>query len=440
MPQQAVPKGMGHREFRRAQFTRKSTEEVSAVMRICSKHRAPVIPRGAGTGVTGGAVPVSGGVVLSLEGMNRIKERVEGIAENILALSEQTQQIGEIIATVNEIASQSNMLALNASVEAARAGEHGKGFAVVADEVRRLAEEMGYTPSVLARSLVTQDTATIGVVLTSVSDPFVGQLVVGVEDVAHRLGYSVFIGSSYRDADLETQVVRSFYERRASGIIVTGSQIDLGYVELCKRFLLPVVLINCPAYPHSISTDNSAGARAAVEHLVQLGHRRIAYVANPLSYNANLQRLAGYRAVLAEAGLERDGSLIVEGDGGVAGGAEAMQQLLAPPRPPTAVFCFNDMTAVGVMYTLALAGLQVPHDCSVVGFDDLELAAYFCPPLTSVRQPRRLMGERAMEMLLALIDERGTPRAEILPTELVVRRTTGPVPLDTGSGKEVNRT
>ncbi|NLF13129.1 MAG: LacI family transcriptional regulator [Anaerolineaceae bacterium] len=297
-----------------------------------------------------------------------------------------------------------------------------------AARVRRLAEEMGYTPSLPARSLVTQDTATIGVVLTSVSDPFVGQLVLGIEDVARRQGYSVFMGSSYRNADLEKDIVRSFYERRASGIIVTGSQIDLGYVQLRKRFLLPVVLINCPAYPHSVSIDNLSGAREAMEHLLELGHRRIAYVSNPVSYNANLERLAGYRAVLAEAGLAPDDSLIVDGDGGVSRGAEAMQRLLALPEPPTAVFCFNDMTAVGVMYSLALAGLQVPADVSVVGFDDLELAAYFSPPLTTVRQPRRQMGERAMQTLLALIEEQGIPQAEVLQTELVVRRTTGPAP------------
>lgn len=307
-----------------------------------------------------------------------------------------------------------------------------------ADRVRHLAEEMGYTPSLLARSLVTQDTATIGVVLSSVSDPFVGQLVHGVEEVASRAGYSVLIGSSYRNPDLEREIVRSFYGRRASGIIVTGSQIDLGYLDLRKRFLLPVVLINCPAYPHSISTDNVSGARAAMQHLVRLGHRRIAYVGNPLSYNANRERLQGYQSVLAEAGLTPDEALVVDGDGGVARGAEAMKCLLALPRPPTAVFCFNDLTALGVMHALALAGVHVPEACSVIGFDDLELAPYFCPPLTTVRQPRRKMGGRAMEMLLALMDEKGTPQAEILPTELVVRDTTAACIVETCSGKEVN--
>jgi DNA-binding LacI/PurR family transcriptional regulator len=304
--------------------------------------------------------------------------------------------------------------------------------------VRRLAEEMGYTPSLLARSLVTQDTATIGVVLASVSDPFIGELIQGVEDVAYRHDFSVLMGSTYRNPDAERELVRSFYGRRASGIIVTGSQIDLGYLQLRKHFLLPVVLINCPAYPHSVSADNLWGAREAMEHLVSLGHRRVAYVSNPLSYNANLERLAGYQAVLAQAGVAPNDSLIVEGDGGMARGAEAMQQLLALSQPPTAVFCFNDMTAMGVMRALSLAGLEVPGDCSVVGFDDLELAAYCCPPLTTVRQPRRQMGEQAMHMLLALVEERTAPGAEMLRTELVVRSTTGPAPPGNGSGKEVN--
>jgi LacI family transcriptional regulator, repressor for deo operon, udp, cdd, tsx, nupC, and nupG len=308
-----------------------------------------------------------------------------------------------------------------------------------ANRVRHLAEDMGYTPSLLARSLVTQDTATIGIVLSSVSDPFIGQVVLGAEEVAYRHDYSVLMGTTHRNPDVERELVRSFYGRRASGIVVTGSQIDLGYLQLRELFLLPVVLINCPAYPHSVSADNLSGARQAMEHLVALGHRRIAYISNPQSYNADRERLAGYRAVLAEAGVAVDDSLIVEGDGGMTRGAEAMQQLLALPRPPTAVFCFSDMTAMGVMHALSLRGLDVPGDCSVVGFDDLELASYCCPPLTTVRQPRRQMGQRAMHMLLALMEEEPAPKAEMLRTELVVRNSTGPAPAGSGSGKEVNR-
>jgi DNA-binding LacI/PurR family transcriptional regulator len=169
-----------------------------------------------------------------------------------------------------------------------------------ATRVRRLAQEMGYSPSLPARSLVTRHTATIGLVITHVSDPFLGRLVIGVEETAQAQGYSVFLSSSYRDANLERNVIRDFHERRVTGIIVTGSQIDAGYVQIRERYPLPIVLINFRDYPHSVSTDNVAGAQQAVEHLVQLGHRRIAYVSNYRSYRTDLDRLNGYKAILAK--------------------------------------------------------------------------------------------------------------------------------------------
>jgi len=275
--------------------------------------------------------------------------------------------------------------------------------------------------------LVTQDTATIGLVITYTADPFLSRLVQGVEETARNSGYSVFLSSSYRDYARELEVVRSFHERRTSGIIITGSQIDTDYLDLDDRFPLPVVLINCRTYPYSVSADMRTGAKQAVEHLVQLGHRRIAFVSN-LSIHTNLDRRAGYRQVLRKHDIPIDDSLIVEGDGMLEGGARAGQQLLNLPQPPTAIFCFNDMTAVGVLTALREAGLQVPRDCSVVGFDDLEMSAYFSPPLTTVRQPCYRMGQAAIRMLLQLIRGESDVQAEVLPTELVVRETTGPAP------------
>ena len=205
-----------------------------------------------------------------------------------------------------------------------------------------------------------------------------------------------------------------------------GILIDAGYLELRQRFPFPIVLVNCPQYPHSVSTDNLSGARQAVEHLVELGHRRVAYIGNTFSHNTNLVRLAGYSETLSQHGLGVEERLIVRGDGTLAGGVLAMQRLLAQPDPPSAVFCFNDMTAMGVVRALAQAGLRVPHDCSVVGFDDLELAAYYCPPLTTARQPGYRLGQRAMQMLTQLIEGKDDIPAETLASELVVRETTGP--------------
>lgn len=295
-----------------------------------------------------------------------------------------------------------------------------------AERIRELAQQMGYSPSLPARSLVTRDTATIGLVISHVSDPFLGRLVNGVEESAQAEGYSVFLSSSYRNADLERNIIRDFHERRVTGIVVTSSQINNGYSELCERYPLPHVLVNFPDYPHSVSTDNLGGAQQAVEHLVQLGHRRIAYVSNRHVYPTDLHRRSGYKAVLRRHDIPIEDALITEGDGTLEGGARAMQRLLALPLPPTAVFCYNDVTAMGVMHSINAVGKSVPRDCSVIGFDDLDLAAYYCPPLTTVHQPCYRLGQRAMRMLLQLIEGREDVEAEVLPAGLVVRETSGP--------------
>jgi len=305
--------------------------------------------------------------------------------------------------------------------------------AETAARVRRLAREMDYTPSILARSLVTKDTATIGVIITHASDPFLARLVLGVEETARRNGYTVFLSSSYGNAEREEEVMRSFYERRVSGVIVTGSKIDVGYLELCQRYPMPVVLTNCYTYPYSVLTDNRSGAEQAVEHLVQLGHRRIAYAANLTSPRSNSDRFAGYQAVLARHQIPLDKSLIIQGDGTLAGGDQIGQQLMALSPPPTAVFCFNDVTALGVLHAFAQAGWSVPDHCSLVGFDDLEMASFSCPPLTTVRQPSYHLGQCAMRMALQLIQGQDDVQPEVLAAELVVRQTSGPAPVPTNA-------
>jgi len=294
--------------------------------------------------------------------------------------------------------------------------------------VRRLARQMGYTPSLLARSLVMQDTATIGVVITSASDPFLAYLVMSIEETARERGYSVLLSSSYLDSERELESVKSFHGRRTRGIIVIGSQIDNGYLELRDYLSLPIVLSNCPTYPYSVSCNNLTGARQAVEHLYQLGHRRIAYIASQRSQDSNLARLTGYQQVLADNGISVDQDLIFEGDGTLQGGFQLTQKLVARNQPPTAIFCFNDMTAIGVLDALRRNGIRVPDEMSVVGFDDVEFAAYYHPSLTTVRQPTDVMGQRLVHILLALIQGQEDVTPETLPTRLVIRGTTGPPP------------
>ena len=296
------------------------------------------------------------------------------------------------------------------------------------DRINHLAKEMGYTPSLLARSLVTQDTATIGVVITMASDPFLTHLVTSIEEVAQEQGYSVLMSSSYLDPDRELELVGAFHGRRTRGIIVIGSQVDADYLQMRDRFPLPVVLTNCRTYPYSVSTDNPAGAQRAIEHLVQLGHRRIAYIANQRSYRSNLDRMASYQQALAAHKIPVDTDLIVESDGTLQGGSAAARILLSRPQSPTAIFCFNDMTAIGVLGALQQAKIRVPERMSVIGFDDIEFAAYCSPPLSTVRQPTDLMGQRLIHMLLALIQDQEDVAPEVLPAELIIRESTGPLP------------
>jgi DNA-binding LacI/PurR family transcriptional regulator len=295
------------------------------------------------------------------------------------------------------------------------------------DRIRRLAAEMGYSPSAVARSLVTKRTRIIGLAVGWVSDPFLTELVRGVEDTAVEGGYTVFLSSFYDEPHREREVLSTFHERRVDGIIVQSSHLYADHHALLAQFGSPVVLINTPDYAHSVSTDNLHGGRLATEYLLSLGHSRIGYLAAERGGRTNKHRLEGYQGALQERGIAFDSALVAQGDGYAAGGKEAMRKLLALPAPPTAVFCYNDLTAMGAAQAIREAGLRVPDDISLVGFDDIELATYFHPPLTTVRQPAYELGLRATEMVLALLaDAQDVPNV-VLKGELVVRQSCRPL-------------
>jgi len=255
------------------------------------------------------------------------------------------------------------------------------------ERIRRLAAEMGYSPSAVARSLVTQRTSIIGLAVAWVSDPFLARLVHGIEDTALEHGYTVILSSFYGAPEREKEVLSALRERRVDGIIVESSCIDAGHRPFLAQFGLPTVLINRPEYIYSVCTDNLHGGRLATDYLLDLGHSRIGYIAAERGRRTNLDRLEAYKKALQGRGIAFDPALVVLGDGYARGGKEAMSRLLALPSPPTAVFCYNDLTAIGAALAVREAGLQVPDDISLVGFDDIELAPYFHPPLTTVRQP-----------------------------------------------------
>lgn len=299
--------------------------------------------------------------------------------------------------------------------------------------IQRKAVEMGYLPSAIARSLVTRRTNTIGVVVTKITDLFFAEVVQGIEETSVNRGYSVILTNSDGRPDYELAAIQTLRERRVDGIILVAA---CASTEAKQRLFgspeieTPIVIINNVHQQHvgySVETDNLGGGRAATQHLLALGHRRIAYIAGPSNEWDSVERQQGYEQALRAAGLSPDPALIVRGTNLVGGGLIAMQQLLALPDPPTAVFCYNDVTALGAMRAAYAVGRRIPQDLSVVGFDDIALAPYFEPPLTTVAQAKREMGEKAVQMVLDLLAGESVVEKWVLPSELIVRESTGVV-------------
>ena len=309
---------------------------------------------------------------------------------------------------------------------------------LVSDEtkarIRRLAEEMGYSPNSLARSLVTRQTHTVGVVVTTIADPFIAEVVHGIEATAQDHGYTVILCNSGAVPEREIAAVETLRSKRVDGVIVTSSRIGALYLDHLERIGVPIVLINnhnedSGRYTFTVTVDNRHGGYLATEHLIQLGHRRIAYVTAPADHSSDADRMYGYRQALVAGGIEPDPTLIVPGNGRADGGERALEALRALDAPPTAVFCYNDMTAIGLIAAARRAGLSVPQDMAVVGFDDIPFATYCYPSLTTIAQPKIEMGQLAMRMALALMaaDEEDTEEGLsniVVRGELIVRAST----------------
>ena len=290
--------------------------------------------------------------------------------------------------------------------------------------IRRLADEMGYSPSALGRGLVTRRSGTIGLVVTTITDPFIGEVVQGIEETALSCQYNTILCNSNSEPERELKTVRALREKRVDAIIVTSSRVGSLYLAHLRGAGVPIVLINNQAagdYIHSVIIDDLHGGELAGRYLASLGHRRIAYIAGPIWARASGIRLQGCRRALAEVGADIPPELVLFGNGRPDGGVQAANELLHRGLPVTAIFCYNDMTAVGVLTALHRAGLRVPEDVSVIGYDDVAIAAHLFPPLTTVAQPKYALGQRAMEMALALINGEPGVRDVVLPPALVER-------------------
>jgi DNA-binding LacI/PurR family transcriptional regulator len=305
--------------------------------------------------------------------------------------------------------------------------DHPRIGATTKKRIQELAREMDYVPSTVAKSLATNKTLTIGMVLATISDPFMGRVVEGVEQVAIEAGFNVFISTSQNDRQREIAAIKMLQKRRVDGIIVIASHLFDQYPRFYGSSKVPIVIINeqKPGETmHFVTVDDVHGAQLAVEHLLALGHRRIGYVGVTNRPKSNQYRLKGYQDALEAAGIASDPALIFISDtieDHAKGGEASLEPLLAAGA--TAVFCFNDTTAIGLLAACHKRGLSVPDNLSIIGFDDIDMAAYTMPPLTTIRQPRFELGQRAMHMMLALLAGQ-EPQNQIIPGELVVRQTT----------------
>ncbi len=293
--------------------------------------------------------------------------------------------------------------------------------------IQELAQEMGYIPSTVAKSLTAQKTWTIGMVLATISDPFMGRVVEGVEQAAIEVGFNVFISTSQNDWQREMAVIGMFQKRRVDGIIVIASHLFDLSPRFFERSRVPIVVIN-EQNPgknmHFVAVDDRQGAQLAVEHLLALGHRRIGYVGVTNRPRSNQYRLKGYQDALEAVGIASDPALIFTSNNiedHAKRGEASLEPLLAAGA--TAVFCFNDTTAIGLLAACYKRGFSVPENLSIIGFDDIDMAIYTIPPLTTIRQPRFELGQRAMQMMLNLLDGQASEN-QIVPGELVVRQTT----------------
>lgn len=282
-----------------------------------------------------------------------------------------------------------------------------------------------FRPDAAARGLALGRTLTIGVLSQAIDSPFYAEGLRGMELRLSRAGYAaLFMSGNWNEVD-EERCMREFIDRGVDGIIMfSGCLGDAAVKEFAKR--VPVVVtgrtLRAP-HVYSLPIDDRRGALLAMQHLLGLGHRRIAFIAGSDNHPDALERLAGYKVALQEAGLPFDPRLVVSGDWREEGGLRATNQLLESGIRFSAIFCVNDQSAHGAYLALFRKGLSVPKDVSVVGFDDLPSSSYSLPPLTCVRQSVRVIGECSAEAILALIAGR-RPRIDPPSVEIVVRDST----------------
>jgi LacI family transcriptional regulator len=327
-------------------------------------------------------------------------------------------------------------VARRAGVSASTVSHVINGTRFVAPATRRRVEAAievaAYRPNALARSLRSGRSHTLGLVLPDSGNPFFAEVGREIQLAAFAAGYSVFLCNTENDPEKEQRSVNVLTRARVDGLVLVAVDERGDALRALVRQKVPVVVMDRERPDlalDTVLTDHREGGRLATRHLVALGHRRIGFVAGPAGLSPSELRLAGHRDALAEGGLSPEAALLRHGDFHPESGRAAARALLASARPPTAILACNDLMALGVLRAAAEAGRRVPQDLAVVGYDDIELAAFTVPPLTTVAQPRREMGRAAVRLLVNRLERRGlAPQQALLPVALTVRQSCGARP------------
>lgn len=289
-------------------------------------------------------------------------------------------------------------------------------------------DELGYQPNVLARSLRRGETHTVGVILPDSSNPYFAELARCIEDHSFEKGYSVILCNSDNNTDKERLYTQVLADKQVDGIVMVAAGDSVENINGLLNRGIHLVLVDRfipEVQVDFVLVDNKKGAKIATQHLIELGHKSIGCIVGPKNVILSKERLEGYRQALIENGIPYRNELVIEGDFQYKDGFEAANKLLSVNVEPTAIFATNDLMAVGAVSSGLERGLSIPGQLSVIGFDNIPLASYANPPITTIDQPKSEIGALATEILLHRMgDPDIQPRVEILDPKIVVRKST----------------
>ncbi|MGO3408746.1 substrate-binding domain-containing protein [Marinomonas sp.] len=294
------------------------------------------------------------------------------------------------------------------------------------DKVLRAADELNYAPSAVARSLKVKNTKSLGMLVTTTLNPFFAEVVKGVEKCCYQAGYNLVLCNTDGELEKTNSYLRMLTQKRVDGILVMCAEYDDSlFSSLMGERNLPMVVMDWgPSDPYvdRIQDNSVKGAHLAIRHLIDMGHKKIAYIGGPLEKLPAKQRLDGFVEAMTQAGLTVRDDWVIESDFEFEGGKQGIRQLLACEMLPTAVFIGNDAMAMGAMSEAQLSGIKIPQQLSVIGYDNCLYSAYFSPPLTTINQPKEMLAELAISTMIERINN---PRQEgkmiMLEPNLVVR-------------------